>query len=385
MNRVFFGFNLISALLIVVMWIFLFGYMKDRNNYIANLKLHYATNNSIDAATAAMLETEDLDMDYDTDKEFKVNPQTALNEFVDVTLMNYGIRPNQQAREDFKLNNLPLFCVVDYDGYYIGMPGKAGVFDYETTLETPFNYTWFIADENPINKVLQSGSNLNIFLSDKNQKLEYSYDIVFTPKLPFTYIDEQPGKNKRVFALNMGSKKCNYIEDVNGDMQYKKDIVSLPTDVIKNEVTIGGVVQQVNVLTEQERRFIEINKQVSNGIYSYMNYINEKDRNWNKKFTIPIGISEIQRSNSIAGPSCIAAVQNIRYDSYSATDSFTIGGAKIDKNKVIIGYKDKIGTQPETKYYCYVENAPANVEILEVFTSPEKAAAAGYYCDYRYM
>lgn len=143
-------------------------YSQELKEY-EELRLSIALDYCTDAAADIMLDTDDLGTDYKELGNIKVNPQIALETFVELFMMNYDMAMTEENKEYVENNFMPVFCVAGYDGYYVASHSKA----YEDS----------------------HGS---------------SYDLAFGPKLPYTY---KPKGSSAYYGLNMGAVNCLKIEE----------------------------------------------------------------------------------------------------------------------------------------------------------------------------
>lgn len=133
--------------------------IEQRTNFhqsVLDTQINYA----VDAAVTEMInKTEDLGMDHADIYRAKVNPEVALDTFVNMMLRAYGMAQSKENAAELRSNYIKAFLVAGYDGFYLGTPTK-------------FN---------------SSGG----------------MDIVFESKIPYLYSD--PVTNKR-YGLNLAFK-----------------------------------------------------------------------------------------------------------------------------------------------------------------------------------
>lgn len=186
-------------------------YYSNELAEIEGLRLSYALDYCSDAAADAMLDTDDLGTDYKELGNIKVNPQIALETFVDMFMFNYDMGINEENRAYVENNFMPTFCVAGYDGYYVAKHNKA----YED------NY----------------GS---------------SYDLAFGPKLPYRY---KPNDTGTVFyGLNMGAINCikvdgNIMSTVSGrppGLNSKEEVIKIINSTLTD--AIGNAISEENDL-----------------------------------------------------------------------------------------------------------------------------------------
>lgn len=159
MSRIFGIFLFIPLYFLAMITLYSAAIINFENQSVEEFRLRKAVNYCIDAATAEMLETGDLGMDYANWGKISINPDLAVEAFANTFCINYGMQTNQQNRDLVQMAYTKLFCVCAYDGYYVYEPKK-------------------VNDEGD-----------TLFIS--------------TPKLPYIYKD---GGN--TYALNLGLTDC---------------------------------------------------------------------------------------------------------------------------------------------------------------------------------
>lgn len=185
-----------------------------------------------------------------------------------------------------------------------------------------------------------------------------------TPKLPYTY--EESGV---YYSLNLGLKKCYRLEG--GDLRL----------VTTDEVG----------LTEREQLY-QINGQVSDDLlFRFQRYQMESGRGstGTAGIYIPQGLTSMTSVNAIEGPTVMAFIDKWDLNTTHPVSAFSIGGAKLEPARMVVGYKY---AGDDTPYYAYADlipdldlENPWGIDIAGMFTSPDEAARAGYFYDERWM
>ena len=117
--------RVVSLLIVVPLWFAAMIYLalvqtvRYEDQSINDWIIKMTVNNCTDSAIEELLDASDLGMDYNDWGNFNTDPELALNDFVDMFLLSYGIPLTETAREDVKANYIQAFCVAGYDGYYI--------------------------------------------------------------------------------------------------------------------------------------------------------------------------------------------------------------------------------------------------------------------------
>lgn len=108
-----------------------------------------------------------------------------------------------------------------------------------------------------------------------------------------------------------------------------------------------------------------------------------------KNVYIPVTATTVgEANNSIDSISVIAFINGVKINTTTKLNAFSIGGAKIDKNRMIACY-----TRNGKKQYCFTDLIPSSVadpsRIEEwadyVVPTMQDAAELGYYCDLELM
>lgn len=316
--------NLIAVIFFAALYIGYMSYVSKEKDEIERLKLSYAIDYSADAGTMAMLGTPDLDMDYRNEIFFSVNPQLALDTFIDVFCFNYNLHPTDQNRHLIK-DFIPVAGVAAYDGYYIASP--------ELVRNRNGNYP----ESNP---------------NDSD------WDLTFGMKLPYRYKNEENGVH---YALNMGLRETIAVAD---NRMYKHE--GLPP-------TPNGT------MTLREAKAL-INNTVSNEMARRIDAFNEDNPNWKNFFYIPSQLTTIGGVNPIEGPSFLVLVQGLTLNTTKPINGFSVSGTSIEMTRMVVGYN-----RNGVYYYTYADRMPSGVEVLELFESVDEAAMNQFYPDLNYL
>lgn len=310
--------NMLGIFFLAIMSLAFNNYSVNARNEMKNLHLTYAIDLAVDAATDQLLSTPDLGLDYGDEGRIDLDPQAALDVFVDTFLLNYNLSTSNQNREWVKANFMPVFLVATYDGYYLA------------TMETV-------------------SSDVN---APENTPVNVDQKMIFYPKMPYKYVDAGVS-----YALNFGAK--DYLRMAGANLT-------------KGTGFPPGLLSQEEVLAE-------INKIISTDVAYRIEELNEANPNYANAFFIPTGLTKLNGSNLLAGPSVMALVQNVQVNTVKPISGFSIGGGKVAAARYILGYT-RVGVQ----YYAYADQVPAASIVEGVFASPEDAALAGYFPDLLY-
>jgi len=312
--------NFVSLLFVIALFMGYISYVGKERDEIERLKLSYAIDYASDAGTQAMLQTADLDMDYTKEKYFRVNPQLALDTFIDVFCFNYGMYPTEFNRATVK-DFIPVAAVAAYDGYYIAT---------QELVRSAVNHP-----ESPAR--------------------DGDWDLVFSMKKPYRY-SPTPTSNIH-YALNMGLRDTLTLTE---DQLYR--IEGLPP-------TSNGT------MSRQEARAL-INTTISNDMAYQINSTNEENPNWKNIFFIPNQLTTFGGVNPIEGPSLLVLVQGVNLSSTKPISGFSISGTSVEARRMVVGYQ-----LSGTKYYAFADRVPSNADIQEMFYTINEAAEAGYFAD----
>jgi hypothetical protein len=317
MRRAFGIVCIVSVIYLASLIIGLYRYSINEQNELQQLILSYAIDYSSDGAMQEILKGDDLETDYSKDGNIIVDPKLALDTFVDMFCLNYDIGLTSEAKKHVLQNYIPVACLAVYDGYYI-------------------------AKYQPVNNAVdypENGLNNSI------------WDVVFGPKMPYTYLDAGTGTS---YALNMGME---YASSVNGNDVVIRDVI--PPSLNKNT----GIAK--------------INEILSSEIAYTVDSANALNPNWSHSFFIPAQLTSLSGANPITGPSLIVLVQNVDLNTVRPISGFSVSGTKIANARMIVGYHASNGKP----YYCYADKVPGGVTIENLFSNVNDAAKEGYYCD----
>ena len=81
--------------------------------------LKSSVNYAVDCAVDEMLETGDLGMDYANWGKFKLDPEIAVEAFVNNFCLNYNLPLTKENKQLVKNQYIKVFTVCTYDGYYM--------------------------------------------------------------------------------------------------------------------------------------------------------------------------------------------------------------------------------------------------------------------------
>lgn len=315
--------NLVSLFLLAAVIVAFSRYAEKDLYEFEQLILSYATDYSTDASVTEILETGELSLDYADSGKTNLDPNIALNTFVDVFLMNYGMPISEDNREHVKNNFLPVFTVCTFDGYY-----------------------------QAVSRLTSAKENY----PETEPAVDVDYTLVFGPKMPYKYINGSSS-----YALNFGG---NYSLKMSGNIMTKEYVYP-------------------NGLEDREAGIREINKLLSTDISFQIDTINKDNGNWAHTFYIPTQLTSMTGVNPIQGPGIIAIVQNVDFVTAKPISAFSIGGGRIQNKRVLIGYvRDGIKYYCYADRYESMVPQPA---IDNIFSSQKEAALASYAGDLKYL
>lgn len=105
--------------------------------------LNAVANYCADAATAEMLLTADLGLDYQNTGEVTVDPELAVQEYGAMLAIAQGLQPTQEVIQDTLRQYVKVLYVCGYDGYYVYQNEltDAGEYNLVGTFKMPYTYT----------------------------------------------------------------------------------------------------------------------------------------------------------------------------------------------------------------------------------------------------
>lgn len=133
------------ALLMVMCTLLTFvRYSTDEYQELQERRLDIVVNYAVDAAVDELVEsTANLGLDYADYDRIAIEPSVALDTFIDVFLMSYGMSLSNENKTTVKTKFLPVFAIATYDGYYIAQPtmiNESGAYDTIFTIKQPYLY-----------------------------------------------------------------------------------------------------------------------------------------------------------------------------------------------------------------------------------------------------
>lgn len=320
MNRSFGIVNMMVVLYVAALLGAMIVYNYKEKDELERMKLSYAIDFASDSATMALLQTEHLDMDYTRNKFFALNPQLALDAFLDVICFNYGMYPTAANKAEMK-GYIPVAAVAAYDGYYLASP-----------------------------QLIRNGGGLY----PETPAADVDWDLTFGMKLPYAYHYEPNGTS---YALNMGLDSMLVLTSSSLTEQQ-----GLPP--------LDG-----RTMTKQEAG-ARINDTISNAMAYSINQTNEANYNWRHSFYVPSELTRLRGVNAVTGPSFLVIMQNLAITTARPISGFSVGGSSIDFTRMIVGY-----VRGGVRYYNYADKLNTEVGLERLFATPEEAALAGYYYD----
>jgi len=322
MSRFFAIINLVSLLCFCALIVGYLHYVQKETDELERLKLSYAIDYSADAGIRAMLlDTDNLGLDYAHEKQLTVNPDLALDAFLNVFAYNYNMLPTKEHKWLIS-EYIPVAAVATYDGYYIA--------EHRVTANRPSVYTGTGDPE------------------------DADWELAFGMKHPYVYVN---GNSK--YALNMGLA----------------DSIVFNGSSIVRETHLPPTPSGSYMRREEALR--RINDAVSNHMAEAIEKLNEANYGWSNRFYIPSQLSNRNGVNPITGPSFLVLVQNLQYFStVSKLSGFSVAGSSVSEARQVVGYMK--GGSP---YYAFADKLPQGAEPLAMFESMEEAARAQYRFD----
>lgn len=310
--------NFLLVLFIISMYVGMLKYNQKDLKEFESIHLAYAIDLCSDASAFKMTTSDDINADYQDFESIEVNPQIALDTFIDMMCFNYGLYPNEENRKEM-MNYIPNFTIAGYDGYWMAQP--ACIEDTDITI----------------------------------------YEMIFTPKLPYK---AQEGTD--YFALNMGGKTA----------------IKLRGDDLTKTFTRVSVDKLPNKLNDPNMRQSIINKTLTDSIGSAVNSLNAGDNQWKNTFYVPSNLTKYTGVNPVTGPSVLALVQNVDLITGKKASAFSITGAKITTAKPIVAYvKNGVKLYAYADKLNYEDGGTQGVPLFP-FLQLNKKTQRFYWWDY---
>lgn len=175
-----------------------------------------------------------------------------------------------------------------------------------------------------------------------------------TQKIPYAYV-----VGDKYYALNLGGDNVHLLKD--GQLT-KATLASQGLEVKE-------VYRQINSIVSDALMY---QFQLSTGRGGEFVYI-------------PSALTTFKRVNPIEGPTVLAFIDGWDFKTTHAISAFSIGGAQIEASRMVAGYEAINPDGSVTKMYAYADLLPENKHVIDMFTSVEEAAKAGYYYDPIFM
>lgn len=288
-----------------------------------------------DAAVDEMIDYGDVGTDYSgfeiEDRNMgyiRVNPTVALKSYIDTFLMSYNMSLSDENRHSVMSNNMPVFMVAAYDGYYIAK------------LEP-----------------------------DTEELSNSSFTLNFSPKLPYSYTDS----DSNVYALTLSGKEAMKVKVQTDDNGNVVDRQLMPWN---NKVIPG--------LADSQAQITHVNEIISSNIATTINEINDSLDIKGRNFYVPGVLSTMSGVNPIKTPTVMAIMQNVDYNTGIEVNATSIAGTRINTKRQVACYLKKSDGQWK-KMYCYSDRFKENnsdYQLKEVVDNIDKAAQLGYNVDW---
>jgi hypothetical protein len=319
---------LIPAVGLIFLAMFMFvmvGYSQAVTLDLEQFKLQYAVRKSTDAAIDQLLYRADrsLMMDVHDLGAIQVNPQIALDTYVDVFLANYRLPINAQNQALVKTRFMPIFAVITNDGYYLA------------TMQ-------------------QVSSNVGS---------PPTFDLAFSYKYPFTY--ERGGG--LFYNLTLSQQYVWELNTNTGSMRR----IRTPDSLMEHFHSSRPVAQQ--------RKQTAINLIVLNHMANEIARLSS-ELGTQYQFYIPADLNSVATINTIQGTSVLAIMQNVNLTTTRPLSTISLGGARIMVARMVVGYM-----RNGRPMYAFHDSAPPGITIQASFTDPHSAAAAGYHPDLEWL
>lgn len=169
------------------------------------------------------------------------------------------------------------------------------------------------------------------------------HDLIFSLKQPYLYEDDTG-----IYGLNLGGDNARRFKN--------------------------SIIQKVDAPIPVAQQSVVINTTVSDAIIDAI--CKHKEGQLQAAFYLPSSATSIVNTNPIKGVTVMAYVEGIDVGYGRSSDVFGIGGARVTKATYCVAYM-----RDGQKLYTYEHLVPTDVTKEATFTSPQEAAAAGYYFD----
>lgn len=181
------------------------------------------------------------------------------------------------------------------------------------------------------------------------------YRMEFSPKLSYAY-----EFNNETYSLIQGAK-YHYTIGAGGDVTRTP---GLPPG-ISRETQVSEIIGRN--ITSAMKSTIDSYEEVDNA-------------GWSGNFYLPAELTTNSRVNAIDGPTVITLLQGVDISTVEPIDTYSITGNKLNTARSVVTYvRDGI------KYYSYHDKAPADMTIIQPYSSMYEAAINGYMADIQYM
>lgn len=143
MNR---GFGIVLAVPIVflsMLYLMLAQTATTESTRLDEYILSYAVDYATEGAVEELLSMAHLGQDYEETSKTNVDPDLALESFLNILCVSYGFPLNGVAAEEIASFYLPVFCVATYDGYYLyTWEQEQGKYQYlQGSPKMPYSYS----------------------------------------------------------------------------------------------------------------------------------------------------------------------------------------------------------------------------------------------------
>ena len=306
------------------------GQVQHETLEVQQIRLQYATNKATDAALWEMVNNAEfsLDMDVHDLSAIQINPRIALDTFVDVFLVNYGMPLTDSNRVLIRTRFMPIFVVVANDGYYIA------------TLQQ-----------------VDTGSNTTDGAG---------FDLSFSMKFPFSVTVEPSTTNgltqRTTFGLELSQRHVWRFDHATGGFMRR-----LNDPLVRSAIGNNQEVQ------------LTINNIILSHIANEIQLINSRQNTLNQ-FFIPNDLNVVTTVNPIQGVSVIALMQNVNLSTRIPISTLSVGGARVVQARVLIGY-----IRNGQRLYSWADVSPPGVDAIAMFSTPFEAAYAGFFADTEYI